>query len=669
MRRHACLLFTIFAIAALPALAGKLVDDSVPRNGDRVTFRVPISAHFADQLELDSDGDEIFTRVDSVSIEGGSTDIEVFVNDFVAPNHVLFEKDDDGNPNTPGGAPVLATATWSLSDYPPMLEIRPDAALDRDSLYRLIVFEGATPGSPAARRAVDGEPAEPYEITFRTLPAGTVGEVRKEYFTPPSLGYEEVYNIYLPSGYGESGSQLYPAIYLLHGGFGNEDSWVPAARSALDRLIDQGDVEPVVAVMPDGNSGWCPPYTIFPQHRLWSNTYDGQYLYGDYTTYDLPANVEERFDVESSRRRRAVAGLSMGGFGAASVGLGHTAEFSLVASLAGWQHSVRMVNPPGFPSCLSTHWEVIPDFGDGCPGGAQLQDVIGPVGSTDLAHMKTVNGRDLALIMTDAVFRGNIFLAHGDADETATVEWSDDISCALESVGAAHCYKRPVGVGHNGDLWDVALEEDVLPRFNAIAYWTDLPAGINTDCVNTTIDPLQDVDIDHVADDGDLSGVIGDNFCVDTAELCDDNCRDTPNIDQLDLDLDGEGDACDLDDDGDGIPDVNDCGPLDPESGLPPEPVGVVVSGGEIATVDWEDLPTADLYDLARGLLSTLAPGTGGSCLAEDLAESTYVDSELPPPGDGFFYIIRGKDTGCGGTGSWGEGTGGGVRDPSGCSP
>lgn len=626
-------LATLLLCALDPAPAAELVRDSVPREGDRVTYRVPISAHFFEQVELDADGDGTYTRVDSASIESASSDIAVEVNDPGALVGVILEREDTG-------APVAASASWSLRDFPPMLRVTPDGPLDRDTLYRLVFFEGTA----AARRVSDGAPVDPYALTFRTLPAGATGEVRKETISPPSLDFDEVYNVYLPPGWGESPTQLYPALYLLHGGFGNEDTWRDTAESVINRLVDEGAIEPLVAVMPDGNRGTC----VFPfigEHRLFSNTYDGSLLYGDYTAYDLPAEIEARFQVESARWRRAVAGLSMGGFGAASVGLGHPDEFVFVAPLAGWQHSVRMVSPPGFPECLSSHWEVIPDFGNGCPGGRALQLVTGPVGSDDLTHMKTTNGRDLALATPDSVFRGQIFIAHGDADTTATVAWSDDISCALESLGTAHCYKRPEGVGHDGSLWDVAFEVDVLPRFNAIAYWADVPEGLDDACVNSTLRSPADADQDGVAD------------------ALPDNCRDTPNADQADLDADGAGNACDADDDGDLIVDALDCDPLDASLGTPPAAGPLTLSGSATTLVEWPALPSADTYDVARGSLAALTGGSEGECVAEDLVAPLFEDPVLPSPGDGFFYLVRGRDAGCGGPGPWG-----GDRQPSGCS-
>ena len=75
-----------------------------------------------------------------------------------------------------------------------------------------------------------------------------------------------------------------------------------------------------------------------------------------------------------------------------------------------------------------------------------------------------------------------------------------------------------------------------------------------TDPKNSLIFPIIDImsalsgdtDYDGIKDDGDNSGIAGDNPCVGGVTTdCDDNCIDTPNLYQDDDDSDGTGNVCD----------------------------------------------------------------------------------------------------------------------------
>jgi S-formylglutathione hydrolase FrmB len=135
--------------------------------------------------------------------------------------------------------------------------------------------------------------------------------------------------VLLPTGYRKQKPRRYPVLYLLHGAFDGYRSWT-----------DKGAAESITAgrrlivVMPDGGQGgW---YTD------WVNR--GQGGPPEWETYhigQLVPWIDDHFRTDSSRRARAIAGLSMGGFGAMSYAARHPELFSWAASFSG---AVDIVN-------------------------------------------------------------------------------------------------------------------------------------------------------------------------------------------------------------------------------------------------------------------------------------------------------------------------------------
>ena len=142
-----------------------------------------------------------------------------------------------------------------------------------------------------------------------------------------------------------------------------------------------------------------------------------------------------------------------------------------------------------------------------------------------------------------------------------------------------------------------------------------------------------------------------------------DNCPLVHNPGQQDSDADRRGDACQADYDGDGQTDTEDCAPASAAAGTPESVQDLVLSGGVLTELSWPTTAFADAYDVARGSIAELDGLAYGACRGDDpdSRDTTYFDSEVPPTGDGYFYLVRGVSETCGVAGSWGltsDGTG-----------
>lgn len=129
------------------------------------------------------------------------------------------------------------------------------------------------------------------------------------------------YSVVLPRGYGLITSRgiRYPVLYLLHGWSGHYNSWLN--ETALAQYASE---HTLIIVTPEGENGWYTDSATVPSDQ-----------YETYFTKELIPDVDTRFRTIRNRGGRAVAGYSMGGYGALKFGLKHPEVFCFVASMSG----------------------------------------------------------------------------------------------------------------------------------------------------------------------------------------------------------------------------------------------------------------------------------------------------------------------------------------------
>jgi enterochelin esterase-like enzyme len=163
------------------------------------------------------------------------------------------------------------------------------------------------------------------------------GEVRIVLYESKAMGVHRYLWVYTPPGYDRTNAR-YPVFYLLHGNGETQNGWVMNGRAniILDNLIADGKAVPMVVVMPHGHpiqSASVGPFVSVPpagepgmlNFRLFTR---------DLLEQIIPL-VERTYRVYADADRRAIGGLSMGGFQSIEIGLAHPELFRYVLAYSG----------------------------------------------------------------------------------------------------------------------------------------------------------------------------------------------------------------------------------------------------------------------------------------------------------------------------------------------
>jgi enterochelin esterase-like enzyme len=160
------------------------------------------------------------------------------------------------------------------------------------------------------------------------------GRVETDLAMPSAmLGHDIRYALYTPPTDARTPGPL-PVLYLLHGRDDDERAWLDKGQIAqvLDRLIAAGTLQPLAVVMPMAANSW------------YVDDARGNGGFGPIATAlaeEFMPSIERRHHLASCRSQRAIAGLSMGGYGALMHAFTRPNLFSSAISLSGSLFSER----------------------------------------------------------------------------------------------------------------------------------------------------------------------------------------------------------------------------------------------------------------------------------------------------------------------------------------
>ncbi len=238
-----------------------------------------------------------------------------------------------------------ARGTWSATTAP----LAPDVYSYLFRVDGVPVLDPANPRlkfnliSSASEVHVPGPASLPGEIN--AVPHGVV---HRHYYHSAVVGDDRDFLVYTPPGYDPAAQEPYPVLYLLHGFSDDATAWATVGRAnvILDNLIARGAAKPMLVVMPLGYGRWDILPGGFDRKRPDSLWNDNARLFGENLLREVIPQVEGSYRVAHDPAARAIAGLSMGGGQALTIGLGHPDTFAWIGAFSSGGADVDLTTLP-----------------------------------------------------------------------------------------------------------------------------------------------------------------------------------------------------------------------------------------------------------------------------------------------------------------------------------
>jgi putative tributyrin esterase len=224
-------------------------------------------------------------------------------------------------------------------------------------------------------------------------------------------------------------------------------------------------MDEMIVVMPDGDDSWYTTWNALNDPRCLRDSARKEPAssycvswphYDDYIAHEVVAHVDSNYRTRADRAHRAIAGLSMGGYGAVSLALRYPTVFSAAASHSG---------------VLTPAWLPADTAGTGAYVADRVRDLERAYGPWLWKSMVLAFGRD----STGWLARDPAAMARRAAERRDPLpELRVDIGVddrflgqnrafhrALTELGMRHVYVENKG-SHNWDYWRAHLPESLV---------------------------------------------------------------------------------------------------------------------------------------------------------------------------------------------------------------
>lgn len=266
-----------------------------------------------------------------------------------------------------------------------------------------------------ARRALQRAAARQIPWVSRKVEAP---EVEFRTFESKAAKATVSFHVFKPEIVDRETERRFPVLFWLHGTSGGLPGIAPLSQFLGDAMRD-GKIPPMLVVFPNGRFA-----------SMWCNSKDGNVPMETVVVKELVPLIDRLYRTTGKREGRIVEGFSMGGYGAARLGLKYPDVFAAVSILAGGPLDLELQGPRA---------RADPDGRD---------EILGMTFGGDIDYFKAQSPITIASKQARKV-RGKLTIRQAVGTRDFTADQNRAFSEHLKKLRIDHTFTEVPGVGHD----------------------------------------------------------------------------------------------------------------------------------------------------------------------------------------------------------------------------